>query len=76
MTQEASDTPPVPRPPICFPERTLASVTVYDAARRWVASTGLPIPGPLDNHQVWSVVEQRYPGGWTEFQAAHQQTGD
>lgn len=46
--------------------------TVYDTARRWIAETDIPA-GPLDDHQVWAVVEQRYPGGWTAFTSHHQE---
>ena len=46
-------------------------MTVYEAARQWITGIGLPITARLDDHQVWSIVDQRYPGGWTAFRANH-----
>jgi hypothetical protein len=46
-------------------------MTLYEAARRWIADSGLPHAQRLDRHQVWSIVDQTYPGGWTAFRAHH-----
>jgi hypothetical protein len=49
-------------------------VTLYVAARRWITDNrDLPNAQQLDRHQLWSVVDQSYPGGWTAFTTNHQE---